>query len=228
MGGQNVARAYMAGSNEKRGNVGSLPYCNKYKLHHEGQCTMKYNNCKRQGHYKSDYPKMKSQNRRNKSGNVEARGRAYAIGGGDANPDSNVGIGTFLLNNRYATMLFDSGADKSFVSTTFSVLLDVIPSPLNDSYAVELANGRVTKTKTILRGCTLRLLGHPIDLDLMPIELGSFDVIVGMDWLSRYHAMIVCDEKVMHIPYGDKVLEIQGDRFIRRNKSRLSIIDDIK
>ncbi|GJU86570.1 putative reverse transcriptase domain-containing protein [Tanacetum coccineum] len=102
--------------------------------------------CGRQGHYRSDCPKLKNQNRGNKAGTNESRGRAYALGGGgEANPDSNVVTGTFLLNNRYASMLFDSGADKSFVSTTFSALLDVIPSTLDVSYAVELADGRVEK-----------------------------------------------------------------------------------
>ncbi|GKD09292.1 putative reverse transcriptase domain-containing protein [Tanacetum coccineum] len=208
MGGQNVARAYTARSNEKRGYAGSLPYDNKCKLHHEG-------------HYKSDYPKMKSQNCGNKSGNAKARGRAYAIEGGDANPDSNVVIGTFLLNDLYAFMLFDSGADKSFVSTTFSALIDVITSSLDVSYAVKLADRRVAKTNTILRGYTLGLLGHPFDIDLMPVELGSVDVIVGMDWLSRYHAVIVCDEKAVRIPYGDEVLEIQADGCSGGIKSRL-------
>ncbi|GKF55850.1 hypothetical protein Tco_0166190, partial [Tanacetum coccineum] len=61
-------------------------------------------------------------------------------------------MGTFLLNNCYASMLFDSGADRSFVSTTFSALLDVIPSTLDVSYAVELADGRVVETNTMLRG----------------------------------------------------------------------------
>nr|GFA88363.1 putative reverse transcriptase domain-containing protein [Tanacetum cinerariifolium] len=56
-----------------------------------------------------------------------------------------------------------------------------------------------------------RLLGHPFDIDLMPIELGSFDVIVSMDWLAKYHAVIVCDEKIIHIPYEDEVLIIKGD-----------------
>ncbi|GKF52861.1 putative reverse transcriptase domain-containing protein, partial [Tanacetum coccineum] len=108
-------------------------------------------------------------------------------------------------------MLFDSGADRSFVSSTFSVLLDVVPSTLDTSYAVELADGRILETNIILRGCTLGLLGHPFDIDLMPVELGSFDVIIGMDWLAKYHALIVCDEKVVRIPYGDEVLIIRGD-----------------
>ncbi|GJV02213.1 putative reverse transcriptase domain-containing protein, partial [Tanacetum coccineum] len=102
--------------------------------------------CGRQGHFRSDCPKLKDQNRRNKAGNKngvgEARGKAYVLGGGDANPDSYVIKGTFLLNNLYAFILFDSGADRSFVSTTFSTLLDITPDTLDVSYAVELADGR--------------------------------------------------------------------------------------
>ncbi|GJV42325.1 putative reverse transcriptase domain-containing protein [Tanacetum coccineum] len=159
----------------------------------------------------------------NKSGNKpnEARGRAYALRGGGANPDSNVVTSMFLLNNQYARMLFDSGADRSFVSTTFSVLLDIVPSTLDVSYAVELANERNAERITLLRGCTLGLLGHPFNINLMPIELGSFDVIIGKDWLSRYHVMIIFDEKVVHIPYRNEVLEIQGDGCSGGDKSRL-------
>ncbi|GJY03475.1 reverse transcriptase domain-containing protein [Tanacetum coccineum] len=87
--------------------------------------------CGRQGHFRSDCPKLKDQNRENKAGNKngvgEARGKAYVLGGGDANPDSNVVKGTFLLNNHYAFILFDSGADRSFVSTTFSTLCHTPP-----------------------------------------------------------------------------------------------------
>ncbi|GKC60650.1 reverse transcriptase domain-containing protein, partial [Tanacetum coccineum] len=96
--------------------------------------------CGRQGHYKSDCPKLKDQNRRNKAGNKngigEARGKAYVLGGGDANPDSNVIKGTFLLNNHYAFVLFNSGADQSSVSATFSTLIDVTPDTLDVSYAI--------------------------------------------------------------------------------------------
>nr|GEW99041.1 reverse transcriptase [Tanacetum cinerariifolium] len=125
-----------------------------------------------------------------------------------------VKCGTFLLNNSYATMLFDSGDDRSFMSTTFSALLDDIPSTLDVSYAVELADGRISKTNVILRGCSLGLLGHPFKFDLMPIELelSSFDVIINMEWLTKYHAVIICDKKIVRIPYGDEVLIIKGDR----------------
>ncbi|GKD99209.1 putative reverse transcriptase domain-containing protein [Tanacetum coccineum] len=93
VGGQNVARAYTAGNNEKKGYVGSLPYCNKKKLHHAGPCTMRCGNCivcyecGRPGHFRKDYPKLRNQNRGNKNGNKteiqtggnEATARAYSI-----------------------------------------------------------------------------------------------------------------------------------------------------
>ncbi|GJS31386.1 putative reverse transcriptase domain-containing protein [Tanacetum coccineum] len=91
-------------------------------------------------------------------------------------------------------------------------------------YYVELADGKSVITDTILRGCTLNLQNHPFNIDLIPIELGSFDVIIGMDWLSEYHAKIACREKQVHIPYKNEVLVIQGVR----SESRMSIISCIK
>nr|GEZ63447.1 reverse transcriptase domain-containing protein [Tanacetum cinerariifolium] len=126
---------------------------------------------------RKDCPKLRNQNHRNqttnrignKTGGNEVTAKAYDIGGGGTNPDSNVVTGTFLLNNFYASMLFDSGADRSFVSTTFSALLDVAPSTLDTSYAIELTDGRISETNIILKGCTLGLLGNPFNIDLMPI-----------------------------------------------------------
>ncbi|GKB59148.1 putative reverse transcriptase domain-containing protein [Tanacetum coccineum] len=97
-------------------------------------------------------------------------------------------------------------------------LLDITPDTLDVSYAVELANKRIFETNTILRGCMLGLLGHPLNIDLMPLELGSFDVIIGMDWLANHHAVIVCDEKIGRIPYGDEVLIVQGDSSDKEKK----------
>ncbi|GKB51671.1 putative reverse transcriptase domain-containing protein [Tanacetum coccineum] len=58
----------------------------------------------------------------------------------------------------------------------------------------------------------------------MPVELGSFDIIISMDWLANHHAVIVCDEKIVRIPFGDEVLIVQGDRDGKGEKSKLSII----
>ncbi|GKB44814.1 putative reverse transcriptase domain-containing protein, partial [Tanacetum coccineum] len=130
--------------------------------------------CGSQGHYQKDCPKIKNQNREDKARVPDARGRAYALGGGDVNPGSNTVTGTFFLNDHHAYMLFDFGADRSFISNTFSALLDITPYTLDVSYAIELADGRTLETNTVLMGCTLGLLGHPFNIDLMPIELEVF------------------------------------------------------
>nr|GEU41192.1 putative reverse transcriptase domain-containing protein [Tanacetum cinerariifolium] len=127
---------------------------------------------------------------------------------------------------RFSHMTRDC-ADRSFVSSTFSALLDVAPSTLNTSYAIELVDERILETNVVLRGCTLGLLGHPFNIDLMPVELGSFDIIIGMDLLANYHELIVCDEKVVCIRYEDEVLIIQGDDCDGENRFVIVFIDDI-
>ncbi|GKF56374.1 hypothetical protein Tco_0166714, partial [Tanacetum coccineum] len=90
-------------------------------------------------------------------------------------------MGTFLLSNRYASILFDIVADRRFVSTAFGSQMDIMPSTLDHYYDVKLADGRIIGLNTIFRGCTLNLLNHPFNINLMPVELGSFDAIIGMD-----------------------------------------------
>ncbi|GJV15178.1 putative reverse transcriptase domain-containing protein [Tanacetum coccineum] len=66
--------------------------------------------------------------------------------------------------------------------------------------------------------------GHPFNIDLMPVELGSFDVIIGMDWLRRYHAVIICDEKLVQVPYGNETLTFCGNESSNGRESRLTVI----
>nr|GEV03914.1 putative reverse transcriptase domain, ribonuclease H-like domain, aspartic peptidase domain protein [Tanacetum cinerariifolium] len=155
--------------------------------------------CRVLGHYNSDCPKLKNGNQGNRAGNGKAVARAYAVGTAGTNPNSNVVTGTFLLNNRYALVLFDIGADRSFVSTAFSSLIDIIPTTLDHGYDVELAD-----------------------------EMCSFDVIIGMDWLVKYHSIIVCEEKLVRVPFGDEILIFHGDGSINGYESRLNIISCTK
>nr|GEX21059.1 hypothetical protein [Tanacetum cinerariifolium] len=92
-----------------------------------------------------------------------------------------------------------------------NVVTDIIPFKLNSSYEVELADEKVVSTNSVLRGCTLNLLDHLFDIDLMPIELGTFDVIVGMDWLVECDALIVCGRMKVHVPYKNKTLVVKSD-----------------
>ncbi|GJY63439.1 putative reverse transcriptase domain-containing protein [Tanacetum coccineum] len=182
--------------------------------------------CGAPGHFKRDCPKLKNKN----GGNGNAQGWVYAVGNAEkrgnapGNPDANVVTGTFLLNNHYASILFDTGADRSFISTAFSSLINIAPTSLENCYDVELADGKLVKIDTIIRGCTLNFLDHPFNIDLMPVELGSFDVIIGMDWLRRYHAVIVCDEKLVQVPYGNETLTFCGNESSNGRESRLTVI----
>ncbi|GJX52510.1 putative reverse transcriptase domain-containing protein [Tanacetum coccineum] len=185
--------------------------------------------CGAQGHFKKECPRLKNNkgNRGNQAGNDRAPAKVYVVGNAGANPD-NVVAGTFLLNNRYAYILFDTGADRSFVSTAFSSQIDITPSTLDHYYDVELADGRIIGLNTILKGCTLNFLNHQFNINLMPVELGSFDAIIGMDWLAKHQAVIACAEKIVRIPCKNKTLIIHGDGSTQGNVTRLNIISCTK
>ncbi|GJW69462.1 reverse transcriptase domain-containing protein [Tanacetum coccineum] len=161
--------------------------------------------CGVQGHFKRECPKLKNNNNRgNQVGGGNAPAKVYAVGHAGTNPDSNVVTGTFLLNNRYASILFDTGADRSFVSTTFSPQIDITPTTLDHYYDVERADGRIIGLNTILRGCTLNVLNHPFNIDLMPVELGSFDAIIGIELSSIAKSMTKLTQKGVKFDWGDK------------------------
>ena len=142
-----------------------------------------------------------------------ARGRAFVINANQAQHNNDVVNGTFLVNNNYASILFDTGADMSFVSCEFESSLALPRSKLVNSYSVEVANGKSISIDSVIRNCTLNLNDFNFPIDLIPMQLGSFDVIVGMDWLAKYHAEIVCFEKYIRIPLPDgQVLRIYGEK----------------
>nr|GEW24133.1 hypothetical protein [Tanacetum cinerariifolium] len=182
--------------------------------------------CRALGHFKRDCLKVKNKNRRNRN----AQGWVYAVRNAEKNenvpinPESNVVMSTFLLNNRYASILFDTGANRSFISTAFSSLVNIDPTPLGSSYDVELAGRKIVGIDTIIRGCTINFLNHPFNIDLMPVELGSFDVIIEMDWLRRCYAVIMFDEKLVQIPYGNETLTFRGNESNNERESRLTVI----
>ncbi|GJX89720.1 putative reverse transcriptase domain-containing protein [Tanacetum coccineum] len=150
---QNVAKVYNKGTGEKKPYGGNLPKCTKCHFHQNGPCTQK---CHKVGHFARDCRSTGNTNIANtQKGNGAAPkgnvGNAEKRGNASGNPDSNVITGTFLLNNHYASILFDTGADRSFISTAFSSLIDIVPTPLDNSYDVELADGKIVRINTIKR-----------------------------------------------------------------------------
>ncbi|GJZ92055.1 putative reverse transcriptase domain-containing protein [Tanacetum coccineum] len=99
------------------------------------------------------------------------------------------------------------------------------PITLDTTYDIEMANGNLVGINTVIQGCTLILLNQPFEIDLLPIKLGSFDIAIGMDWLSKYHARIICDEKLVHIKIDDETLIIRAQ--VMEKKSDEKRLEDI-
>ncbi|GJY91076.1 putative reverse transcriptase domain-containing protein [Tanacetum coccineum] len=97
----------------------------------------------------------------------------------------------------------------SFISISLASMLNILPITKDTFYNIEMADGSQVSTNTVIQGTTLTLLNQPFEIDLMPIKLGSFNIVIGMDWLSKYHTRIICDEKVVHIPIN--VMEKKSD-----------------
>ncbi|GJX74905.1 putative reverse transcriptase domain-containing protein, partial [Tanacetum coccineum] len=198
---QNTGRAYTAGTGEKKQSGGSKPLCSKCNYHHDGPCAPRCRKCNKgqkptcyecrvQGHFKRECPKLKNNNHGNQVGGVNAP------------------------------------AKVSFVSTAFSSQIDITPTALDHYYDVELPDGRIIGLNTILRGCTLNILNHPFNIDLMPVELGSFDAIIGMDWLVKYQAIIVCAEKIVFFLENVTTKEIE-DKSEKKRLEEVPIVRDI-
>ncbi|GJY37684.1 reverse transcriptase domain-containing protein [Tanacetum coccineum] len=189
---QETFRAYAATPAENNGYTRNRPLCKKGTLHHTGPCTFKCNTCNKVGHL--------TKNCRNKGLATRSNQQPVLVicqtcreKGNYANQCRNT-----TNNNAQgrAYMLRDMNAhqDPNIVTDTF--------------YDIEMADGNLVSTNTIIQGATLTLLNQPFEIDLKPIKLGSFDVVIGMDLLSKHHARIICDEKVVHIPINGETLII--------------------
>ncbi|GJW41680.1 putative reverse transcriptase domain-containing protein [Tanacetum coccineum] len=204
---QETFKAYAATPTENNGYTRNRPLCKKCTLHHIGPCTVKCNTCNKVGHLTKNY--------RNKgpatgSNLLPVTVTCHACGekGHYANQCRKT-----TNNNAQgrAYMLRDSSAhqDPNVVTDTF--------------YNIKMDDGNLVSTNTVIQGYTLTLLNQPFEIDLMPIKLGSFNVVISMDWLSKYHARIICDEKVVHIPINGETLIIR----VMEKKSDEKRLEDI-
>ncbi|XP_022019754.1 homeobox protein 2-like [Helianthus annuus] len=203
--------------------------------------------CGNEGHFKKDCPQLNQNANNNNGGNRQnnnggnnnghngvnngnnggngARGRVFTLGAGDARNDGNVVTDTFSVNGIFASILFDFVADWSYVSLEFGRQLGITPTPLKNKHVVELADGKSIEALHVLLGCKLDLLGQVFDIDLLPITLGSFDIVVGMDWLSKHRADILCKEKIVCVPLpSGELLSVQG----HRSGATVNIISSMK
>ncbi|KAJ9544920.1 hypothetical protein OSB04_024627 [Centaurea solstitialis] len=176
--------------------------------------------CGSPDHYRNACPKRQQRpyvnqvqpaNQGNRGG--LARGRAFVIGAEEARRNPDVVTGTFLLNNCPATVLFDSGADRSYVSLEFTPKINKKSQNLKDEHLIKYSNGELVKASKVVKNCTLGLAGKDFSIDLIPIKIASFDIIVGMDWMSNHQTTICCAEKIVRLALPDRsVLEVHGEK----------------
>nr|GEU31357.1 putative reverse transcriptase domain-containing protein [Tanacetum cinerariifolium] len=175
---QNTGRAYTAGSGEKKSYIGSKPLCPKCNYHHDGPCASKCFKCNKVGHIARDSRGTANVNTaNNQRGNgTGQKPTCYECGSqGQFRKD----CPKFKNNNRRTQGGNATASTKvRFVSTAFSSQIAITSTALDHYYDVELADGRIIGLNSILRGCTLNFLNHPFNIDLMPVELGSFDAII--------------------------------------------------
>ncbi|GJZ25313.1 putative reverse transcriptase domain-containing protein [Tanacetum coccineum] len=225
-----VSKGFVAATTHRNEYVGSLPRCAKCLAHHskDRPCLVCFN-CQKLGHIaRNCHSPIKQVAPINAVRGGYEPGTCYECGSREhyrntcpklnlapvgALQDPNVVTGTFSLNHHYATVLFDSGADFSFISTSFVSLLNAKSSFVNPGYLIEVADGKKVEVDRVIRNCKLELGTSLFTIDLIPLGHGSFDVIVGMDWLSEHKAEIVCHEKVVRIPLeSGEILYVQGER----------------
>nr|GEV60049.1 hypothetical protein [Tanacetum cinerariifolium] len=195
----NVAWVYTVGPGDKKPYGGTKPLCPKCNYHHDGPCVPKYTNSKKIGHLACD---CKGQPCCYQQQQQPEGPRGNRAGNGNA------------VARAYAIGTAETNLNSNVVT--------------NHGYDVKLADGRIIWVNTLIQGCTLNFLNHPFNIDLMPVEMGSFDVIIGIDWLVKHHAVIVCDQKLIRVPFDNKILIFHGDRSNNGHESRLNNISCTK
>nr|GEV13388.1 hypothetical protein [Tanacetum cinerariifolium] len=225
---QETARAYAVAPGKGTGYVGNLPKCSRCNFHHNGQCPPKCLKCQRTGHREKDFRfRVPGRNQQNEG----ARARAYVV---VENPqqNSNVVVGTFLLNDHYACILFDSGAEKSFVSSAFTPFIDISPNSLNTSYKVELADGKVIIRIPLPNGEILEVQGERPEKDpgslacIKADEKKLDDIRVFRDFLEVFPDDLSGLPPVREIEF--RIDLIPGAFPVMRSPYRLALLEMLK
>nr|GFB84492.1 hypothetical protein [Tanacetum cinerariifolium] len=218
--------AYTVGSGEKKPYGGSKPLCPRCNYHQDSPCAPKYYKCNKVGHIACDCRGTSNVNTANnhKGNGMGQKPTCYECGSQghfrkDCPKFKNNNRGTQCGNSTAPAKVYAVG--RAGTNPDSNVVTD-------HYYDAELADGRLIGLNFILSCCTLNFLNHPFNIDLIPVELGSFDAIIGMDWLAKYHAVIVCAKKIVRIPWENEILIVHGDGSGRGNETHLNIISCAK
>ena len=123
------------------------------------------------------------------------RARLHAMTQQEGRTSLDVIIGTLLIFGQPAFVLIDPGATYSFMSSRFALHANVLSSSLPGEWHVSLPSGEVMRIAWVFSGCEVLVEGAQFKADLIPLDMVEFDVILGMDFLETYRAMVDCFRK---------------------------------
>nr|GEV17619.1 putative reverse transcriptase domain-containing protein [Tanacetum cinerariifolium] len=216
---QNTGRAYAAGNSDKNIYTGHCKSRPANANNNNTNNNNRNNNNNTKGNNRNNNNITNKNNNRNNNNNNQKGNGCYEC---EAQGHFKRNCPKLKNNNRDNQGGNDNAQARVYVAGNAGENPDNVVA--DHHYNVEIADGRIIRLNTIMQDCTLNFLNHIFNIDLLPVELGSFDVIIGMDWLSRYNDVIACVEKLVRIPFRNEILTIRGEGSNERNESRLNII----
>ncbi|XP_022032515.1 uncharacterized protein LOC110933609 [Helianthus annuus] len=210
--------------NRKGKTSSGIPTCKTCGKHHSGECLLGKKgcykcgqeghlyyrcpenskacyNCNQTGHIKAECPKLQQGAKKDgkKDESSKARGRMFQLTSDEAKTSPDVVSGIFLVNSMPMNVLFDSGASRSFISNELLVHPSFKLEKMLVTLEVEVADSKSYLLHDICRNCKILIEDEEFNIDLVPMYIGEFKVVVGMDWLAQNHAEIQCEKKVIHV-----------------------------
>nr|GMC73664.1 LRR receptor-like serine/threonine-protein kinase FLS2 [Ipomoea batatas] len=191
-----------------KGHVVQTKECNFCHLYHTGECRRKSGacfECGQLGHKVKDCPRKMHTEAGSTQQKPRTNARVFAMTQQDADVANNVVSGILPMNSINAYVLFDSGSSHCFVSKRFVKSLNLKTEKLDEPLFVSTPMKKIEIADRWVRNCILLLEGREMVANLALLDMHDFDVILGMDWLSKNHAFIDCSK-------GKVIFQIPGQQ----------------
>lgn len=168
------------------------PTCPKCQKNHYGPCAIRTNKCYRcqkPGHMAKDCLQPPA----------ATPGRVFAMTQEQANEDPLMITGIMHINSLPVYTLIDSGSTHSFITRSIVAKLRLEPRRIDSPFSISIPSGELLSSNLYLSSCPLQIQHQILEIDLIILPIDHFDIILGMDWLTKYKAQIHCAQKSVQL-----------------------------